>query len=429
MTDSALSSRLGDLVVQHFLGRPSDIDKIGEIVIIAHIHCLPSTTGTLFKWLTELERPPRALIVVPKPYSTIPEAVTGIRRLGIKVIDAPDLAYPTYGALSLNMLKRGFDAAALHFRASDRLLLLDDGGLLTDMWSKTFRSTFPHAVSVQQTTSGTYRRDWSDWQINVVDAARSCAKSNFESVIIARGILRKLQKLPEYEHAESIGVVGLGAIGGHVAGSFAHDGKRVFGYDNRQNVACPRGVRRARSIYELLDQSKVVVGCTGKNWLYGKSRREKLLASSHTLISCSSRDVEFHGILQAGYADRTDGIFSTIHIERPETPTQTVLNGGFPINFDRRKEWEQINEITLTRAIVLAAVLQAALLPPEEDETKTVQLDAVCQKLIVLEWLKFNNFRARLFGLDDNDLQDLAWWKSTSGGECVNFQTGETGDY
>ena len=404
---------LGLLVAQHF---PAPISA--GTAIIAHVHCLPSMPETLFRWLLDAGFDPKSLVVVPKPYSSIQSAVDRTRQLGIEVVAQPAIgSFETYDQLSSAMLDGGFASASQRFDGVDRLILLDDGGLLTDVWSDRYRSLFPSVVSVQQTTSGTWRKKLPDWRVHFVNVARSAAKTIFESALIARGVLRKLRTLPEYGSALSIGVVGLGAIGERIAKEFVSDGRVVYAFDIQPHVHID-GVKFCVSISELLDHSAVVVGCTGRNWLISHGL-DQLAKHAHTLISCSSRSVEFEELLLQPYTRRTGDLFSIIHAEPPGGRRQAILNGGFPVNFDRVKEWEEMEEIQLTRSLIFAGVLQASTLPTDVTETTAVRLDPKCQRAIVRGWLRSNDLRAGVFGVDDADVGDLAWWMTHSEGNGI----------
>lgn len=414
---------MSDIVSDYFdhLSRRRN-DPLSEIGIIAHIHCLPSMTSTLLAWFLASGFRRELIVVIPKPYSTIPSAIEEIRGLGILVGSKPDEAtFQSYDPLSNAILRQGFQLAEERMRGVRRLLLLDDGGLLTDVWSRHFRESFPQTISVQQTTSGTMRRGLPGWGIYYVDAARSVAKTVFESPIIARGIWRKMQQLSEYTDKSSIGVVGFGAIGSQVARAFARDGRRVFAFDKRNPPARLSGVRNCSSLSELLNRSRVIAGCTGRNWL-SLARVDVLASQEHVLISCSSRAVEFQTLMAQPYVASTAGLFSNHYADPPARRRQLILNGGFPINFDRVREWENEEEIILTRALIFAAVLQALTLPTQAVGTTRVRLDPQCQKLLVEAWLKSLGLRADAFGVDDIDFGDITWWEENSAGTSFDAE-------
>ena len=72
------------------------------------------------------------------------------------------------------------------------------------------------------------------------------------------------------------------------------------------------------------------------------------------LVSASSRDVEFHTLLKTPCAKRRDAGFGIVDVTAPGGAIQRVLNGGYPVNFDRRREWESAREMVLTRLLLFA---------------------------------------------------------------------------
>jgi hypothetical protein len=96
-----------------------------------------------------------------------------------------------------------------------------------------------------------------------------------------------------------------------------------------------------------------------------------------------------------------------------------LLRGGFPANFDQSGESVPANDIQLTRALVLAAVLQAAeYLKDTSIESGVYALDVKYQRFVIHEWLKLQNE----FKLERNDLAcflDEEWLAKHSNGMSV----------
>ena len=244
-------------------------------------------------------------------------------------------------------------------------LILDEGGVLHHRFSGS------NVAGVEQTSFGLR----TDWHYPSVLVCRSAAKLFFESQIIARGIIRKLAAL-ELLHGV-IGVIGLGALGGSLARQLLSAGMNVLGHDrdggpvDLHDIVAPLG--------DLLARSDLILGCSGTDVLaradISRLRGQKIFAS------CSSSNIEFKSILER--LPRRDAF------EPASGPvggaTYTVLNGGFPINFDRVTEWESFEEILLTRKLCFEGVVQASSLlgtPP-----RGVMLDPAVQLSLVLEWL------------------------------------------
>lgn len=403
-----------DKIIAHFSPPPA----LHDVAILAHVHCLPSVAHVLVPWLRSAGFSPDQIVIVPKPYSTVPAAYDAMAAAGVTMIPEPNRHFRDYESLSHSMLHRGFERLIERAGSVRRLLLLDDGGILTDMWSRRYKERLPNTVSIQQTTSGTARPDLPRWGVNFVDAARSAAKTIFESPCIARGVVRKLRSLSELDKVDRIGVVGVGALGSRVASELARRGHAVLTFDRRQYE--PRAGRVTAR--ELFRRSRIIMGCTGFNWL-SPMKLERLAQREHTLISCSSRSIEFQLLLEQPYLDRPTNLFATRRADPPSGEPQLILNGGFPINFDRQREWEKDSEIILTRALIFAAILQAMQLPTRAGCTTRIRLDSECQRLIVTTWLKANDLDASEFGVDDADLSDPVWWQQNSAGADLDRRT------
>ena len=228
-------------------------------------------------------------------------------------------------------------------RAADRLVLLDEGGGLHEALPTAFGSL---SAGMEQTTSGLR----TTWKCPMVLVCRSAAKLFFEFQVIARGIMRKLQSLQLLTGA-SIGVIGLGALGSEIARILLDRGILTLGSEigpvppDLKAISVP--------LEELVRSCNVILGCTGVDVLQGTEIGS--IGGHKVFASCSSNDVEFRSVL-VRLPDRTR--FGSAKGVIGDTDC-TVLNGGFPINFDRRTEWEAFDEIVLTRELCLAGLVQA----------------------------------------------------------------------
>lgn len=244
-------------------------------------------------------------------------------------------------------------------------LILDEGGVLHARFAGT------NMAGVEQTSFGLR----ADWHYPSVLVCRSAAKLYFESQIIARGIIRKLASL-ELLHGV-IGIIGLGALGGSLARQLLSKGLAVVGHDLNGGPVDLHDI--ATALGDLLVRSDLILGCSGTDALAQADM--SMLRGKKLFASCSSSNVEFKSILERlpprGVFQSASGPIGGA--------TCTVLNGGFPINFDRVTEWELFDEILLTRKLCFEGVVQASSLlgsPP-----RGVMLDPAIQLRIVQEWL------------------------------------------
>jgi len=389
-------------------------------LVFAHIHCLPSYSKLLGYMIDEIGFDPAKIVVIPKVYSTVPETLHELRDMGIRVEKTNGGLrvgrYSQYAAPTLNAACAHAEKLIdnLGSRSVDRAILLDDGGSLTEFWYRYKLQEKIYTVSLQQTTSGIFRQPTGCKKIMKVNVAGSAAKRWFESLVIASGVTRKLSEMQEQLSDRPIGVIGYGAIGKAVAEamtSYTNDGN-IRIYDYAPNVRTDR-FKNASSLRSLVQKSDFIFGCTGRNCFARAEHVLKDLERPLTFASCSSRDVEFMALLLA-YGVATESPFGHVGLGSSRHPHK-VLNGGFPINFDRVKEWETENEISLTRALVLAGILQSlGEIRQANYETNIIPLGPKAQKLAVETWLRLNKRSHKDFGVNTLDFQDHKWWESES---------------
>lgn len=315
-------------------------------VVIAVQHMLPSTM-----WLVKkINACPQfdGAIYIGKHYSTVPE----VARM-INLID---------GAKAVGCIS---ETEAYYSNRS--LIGLDEGGLLHDVLS-----TVRLPCGVEQTSAGVRQ----SWRYPVVQVCRSAAKLHFESQIIARGIARKLDSLG-YLSSLRIGVLGLGALGSDVLRELRRRGCRVTGTDPRQSAKDIAD--QVVPLDELLQTSDLFLGCTGTDAL----RQVDLsrLTGRKLFVSCSSSNVEFRAVLDRLLPSSLYGAWQG----KIGMADCTVLNGGYPINFDRQQEWELLGEIILTRQLCFEGLVQAKSLAGSS--ARGVMLDPAIQFQLVEEWL------------------------------------------
>jgi len=395
------------------------------IFLLFHVHCLPSLLPMLQR-LIAVGIPARNMVLVPKPYSTIPAALASISQLGLHVTgDNVPLRPGQYDQCIAAALQCGVDStlaligAALPIGAVPRLVLVDDGGMLSDMWCRTLarlpRAPRVDVVSVQQTSSGLYpSRLRTSASLNKVNVARSAAKQHFESRVIADALYRKSAALLPQTALEKVGIIGLGTIGRNLAQLFAQAGSDVVVFD--RDAARMDGVagRRAGSIGQCLSAAQTVFGCTGRNAISADTLPPG--TPGPHLISCSSRDVEFLALLQRDARHYSDAApFSVLAHQDADGNAYTLHNWGFPLNFDRTAEWEPAAHIMLTRALIYAAIVQA-LRMLVSGPSAILPLCPTVQQHIVRRWLDQCGMDCAEFGVPPQAMADESWWRTHSHG-------------
>ena len=396
-----------------------------DTVILAHLHCLPSLFPLI--WILQREDlsiPAKQIIVIAKPYSTIPSTLRDLRGLGITIL-SPETNFQLgqYDQAVSKHLSEGCERAKAVCNdvrkrgRKPRLILVDDGGMLTETWWAHYTDEKIEAVSVQQTASG-IRRDPRPSEIAKIDVARSAAKKYFESKIIAAGVLKKVRELDVFARASSIGIAGVGAVGGALAFDLASRGTVPHLYDVRENYKAPAEARKVFRIGEFLNKCDVVFGCTGRNFLKPEFLRRIRRDHKITFVSCSSRDTEFQYLLQLGkLKSAPSDQFGRLEISFDGGRCHTVENSGFPINFDRIEEQEGTDEIILTRALVLTGIFQAVCVNVNKPRNDLLRLSPSIQKRLVEQWLAMTGQCAENFHLRKTDIKALKWWTENSYGD------------
>lgn len=173
-------------------------------------------------------------------------------------------------------------------------------------------------------------------------------------------------------------------------------------------------------VIRAISAQRRIFGCTGKNWLCREHLRHADFEGEKTLVSCSSRDVEFMHVLQLYPLDETSKVdrFADVVVRSPKGSGRYIVkNGGFPINFDRCQEWEPPSEIALTRMLILMAILQALCILVTGTFENTMKLDPDIQRYLTLMWLKKIGKTATDFGLRERRIAARAWWVERSLGD------------
>jgi hypothetical protein len=386
-----------------------------QCLVIAHVHAVDSVVP-LFKRLIGLGFRPDAIIVVPKPYSTVRDARDALGKLRCEVMEdtSGDFAPGRYDEAAQRMLRRACRRGLVLFESGrcQRCVLIDDGGLLTEEWNQLNEKAYD-TISVQQTASGFSRAPHVP--VRRVDVARSAAKRFFEAKIIATGVFRKVKELHVLRDTKDVGVVGMGYVGRAIAAELVRRGKTVYTYDKKPG----RTVQGGQSVEHWSDCIKnadFIFGCTGSDFMGQSGLRWLGTVDQKHLASLSSRDVEFQGLLQHGDPIERAGKFGLIKVSYRGAGPFLIMNGGFPVNFDRQAEWENDEAISLTRGLVLLGALQSLYHDAEVPNTATEKLSLLSQKALVRRWLDRRVKSSREYGVEPADFEDESWWYGNSGG-------------
>jgi hypothetical protein len=280
------------------------------------------------------------------------------------------------------------------------ILVIDDGGVLIDAVGNeaVAAGTTRPIVCIEQTQHGLYaartyigRRHTPKGGFAVINVAQSLSKLVLEAPLIAESVLENTiaavdrlveDRVVSQGNGLRVGIVGFGSVGESIAETFRDYGTRgelephglsdLIVYDRNKNRIA--GAKRANhdiawSVDHLLKSAQVVIAATGGTSFYEESAKN--LNDGAILASASSGDIEFRGLsnwdsdqmpVLPGILENTD--FDIVHgdicLSRPEVGQVRVLNGGFPVNFNGDFDPIPSERIQLTRALMLAGVLQAS---------------------------------------------------------------------
>jgi S-adenosylhomocysteine hydrolase len=276
-------------------------------------------------------------------------------------------------------------------RESERLLVLDDGAYfvraITALQSVGHPAgrAFNGSHVVEQTTRGhrflsANQRQLRDLDIRAVSVARCHTKMNFEGPFIGASVAAAVAEyaLRLAEVPARVAVLGFGVVGEATASELRNNfpDAQLIIVDSRAEARARASVAipSATIVESVADASgyDLVVGCTGRNSFTIADR--STLASQALLASGSSAALEFD---RAGFVELADafadddieildrestrarGIHAAIRIRFEGGREATIVNGGFPVNFDGERETLGIEMIQPTRCLMYAAAQQA----------------------------------------------------------------------
>lgn len=395
----------------------------GRLVVVCHQHLLPSNVA-LFRKLIECGIAPENIFVLGKPYSSVNSTVDEIRRLGIVIqpITYDFLSGHYLSAVTSDCRQLWASVLARHAQnAFSGIIVLDDGGHLRSNLPESLVDHVP-IVAIEQTASGIRRHP--RFSVPTIVVAHSAAKRHFESPFIAQALLRKLKTLPYWNSSSHIGILGLGFLGRYTAELLKSERFPVTGYDPHLIHGTTRNsVTLCKTLGQVMQNSDLLLGCSGTD-VTALDTEIAHGRGTKILISCSSGDVEFNSLLRqlGGKSTNLKNPFADVNGTLNNGGLEVkIINGGFPVNFDRDVEWETQQEIQLTRALLYAGIAQAlTLLESNHLSRHAIMLDPHIQRDIVKKWLALpENTDGITRYINHNPHID--WWIKESGGDYLDL--------
>lgn len=375
-------------LLDQFPPQPRKQRILADIGLVCVQHLL-ETTGSLFEKLIELGFRPQNLHVLGKAYSTDRSVHRRLIEMGVQVHS--NEARFEYGKYSNQFAKEiqcmwMKAAVSLAQRGVSRVVVLDDGGMNIATVPSAFASKIP-TIGVEQTMSGIALNRNEPPPIPFISVGSSPAKVLIEPQIIQREVFTKVLPIVKSLRSKTVGVVGTGHIGRAIISGLLRAGANVLVNDRRvERLSGVRGVKVCE-LGVLYHCSEIIWGCSGSDHLMDQSWVEDLKGRK-TLLSCSSKDIEFGTLLRTldgpNNGDNKNRL-SDVDVKIADW-TAHIVRGGFPVNFDGCNESAPIADIQLTRALLLAGILQGTEQPISGNSGDMINLDPNTQAKLVARW-------------------------------------------
>lgn len=302
--------------------------------VLARQHLL-STTYDLFEKLFAKGLDANNVFLLGKCYSTNKEVYDCFIARGVYIspYSCTFDSHRPFDEQTQEGIEKLIESALPRLSDIEKMLILDDGGDLLLACKDINKNKY----GVEQTSSGFRKLKSTTLQYPIVNVARSEAKLKLESPMIAEAVTRKLA--PYLKKDSKILIVGKGPIGNSIYELL----------NKRYLVTC----------YDISDKNKfqlsqydVIIGCTGETII--QPEQLKQCKKGAVLASASSSDIEFPALAMRKSIPRSRDCHQAISLNGI-----TLLNGGFPINFDGSKHSVPPEKIQLTRSLLLVGINQA----------------------------------------------------------------------
>ena len=322
-----------------------------DVYLICAQH-LVSTTYSLFHTLLKLGLNADNLSTIGKCYSTDPTAYEEMKKLGIDACPSSLLfnSHQPFDEEYRENIKKFVEERATKLTEGKfkKIIVLDDGGELIPVINDLIKNSC-HIIGIEQTSSGFHKLKNKKIKFPIINVARSPAKLNYESPIIAQlvvdTLVRRIKNLPL--HPREVLIIGNGPIGSQIR-KILKSTYHISTYDK----ATSRSSIKSEEFEQSLKKFDLIIGCTGKPVL--RPEHYQRLKKDVILVSSSSSDREFDA---ASLRNRIP-LITDCH-ENPFIGDICLINCGFPINFSSEFRTIDSDELQLTRSLLLAAVLQA----------------------------------------------------------------------
>jgi S-adenosylhomocysteine hydrolase len=320
------------------------------------------------------------------PYTSFRAVREAVQDLGVPSENLAVHDFSPMGSYTSYQLPRVRSWLERHWDSSKRWVVLDDGGyFLGAVQGRTALLTGVALVEQTQRGMNTIRRNPHlrelAEQVPLINVAESKPKKQIEPSIIAKSIAGALEDTlnttmpigPEHNWL----ILGFGSIGSAVAAEFVdrfdHSVEQIHVFDpdpERQAEASNKGhptwKRRVSSpLFSL------VLGCAGSPSFARADVRHLREGSFVASGSSGSLELSRDEFIQEATAENSTGVslLNVPDIKSLHSPLEfnvdglgfTILNGGFPVNFDgKRIDRISTADIQLTASLMVCGAIQAS---------------------------------------------------------------------
>ncbi|MDB5265002.1 MAG: Adenosylhomocysteinase [Parcubacteria group bacterium] len=383
--------------------------RLDDCAVVVHTHLLPNSFP-FFRHLAHLVGPGR-IFILEKPYSTIRSVFNDLVRSGYDVTQVrmeQDMPYEFATQKSTEILWRKV-VQLQKKQGFKKILVVDDGG---DLWLSIPWQELNgvEIVGVEQTQRGIARIEGGGVRTPpIVSVASSGIKKLVESEFIGISVVKKLKEVGALDAAKQIGILGVGSIGAAVERALVAEGRTVICYDPAYHSSTLKPGNAISSIDVLLNKSDLIIGTVGDDSVIGTALER--VSGDKVFASASSADIEFGSLLKL--AEPSLDIFGTRTVQVHKDFRIQILNGGYPINFDRIKDSTPDEDIVLTRCLLYIGAMQAAhLLSEHIQKPGLYDLDKVSQQHLLKRWIEYKRQLGQKHHVKDEDVAKILAYSS-----------------
>ncbi len=344
----------GDLpLVKFILDQSKNNFCLNKVKIIGVQHILDTTVSMLAS-LIHYGLDPKNVHLIGKCYSTSTYSFRKLVDMNVNVSYA-SFDYNSHEPFdvrfekNVNSLVEKFIGSLEGDEDTDLIIVLDDGGKCLKFFNNIYTGKIP-IIGIEQTTDGINTVKSERINFPVISVARHPLKLKYESPMIAEAVAER-----SLTHIQTLNldksnclIIGGGAIGKSVYRKLISEFQTVDIFDANKNFSTLFN----SSLEDILPNYDCIIGCTGKTILTKNLLNH--LKPNVILISASSSDREFDAVSIRKSSKLNHNCHTNNKINQI-----TLVNSGFPVNFDGAEENIDPHLIQFTIALMTASIIQA----------------------------------------------------------------------